>query len=368
VHVAPASSADVPDEKEVRLVLVTPEHTHSSKAIDSAARQEVQRLLTMRGPSPRRYRNMLCFLAPDWARLAELEQAVRQYLAWDSIVRESDQLNLDTFQRKQASTKRQDAEDAIKARIAETYCWLMVPTQPDPQGEVEWVELRLQGNGGQESLPARASRKLNGKEMLITSLAAGRLRYELDRALWVDHEHVGIKQLWEYLATYLYLPRLRDERVLLEAIAGGVAQPTWERETFAYAEGWDDAQGRYRGLVCGQQARIVPDGQSVLVRPEATLPRQRPGRQRPAAGCPRRLRAQSHLLQPGRARRLPRRLRRHGDRLPSDQAGRLAARQWRLPGPAGARRAVSYPWSANGGSSVEPPSGRKMSYPWSTLS
>jgi hypothetical protein len=29
VHVAPASSADVPDEKEARLVVVTPEHTHS---------------------------------------------------------------------------------------------------------------------------------------------------------------------------------------------------------------------------------------------------------------------------------------------------------------------------------------------------
>jgi hypothetical protein len=146
-----------------------------------------------------------------------------------------------------------------------------VPTQPDPQGDVEWVERRLQGSGRQESLAARASRKLKREEMLITSLAALRLRYELDRALWVDHEHVGIKQLWEYLATYLYLPRLRDERVLLEAIAGGVAQPTWESETFAYAEGWDDAQGRYRGLVCGQQARIVPDGRSVLVRPEAAL-------------------------------------------------------------------------------------------------
>jgi hypothetical protein len=55
-------------------------------------------------------------------RLTELEQTVRQYLAWDSILRESEPLNLDTFQRKQASTKRQDAEDAIRARIPETYC------------------------------------------------------------------------------------------------------------------------------------------------------------------------------------------------------------------------------------------------------
>jgi hypothetical protein len=95
---------------------------------------------------------MLCFLAPDRARMAELEQAVRQYLAWDSIVRESKTLNLDAFQGNQASTKRQDAEDTIRARIPETYCWLLVSTQPDPQGEVEWVELRLQGTGRQEAL------------------------------------------------------------------------------------------------------------------------------------------------------------------------------------------------------------------------
>jgi len=271
VHVAPGSSGDVPDEREARLVVLAPEHAHMGKATDSPARQEAERMLDSRGTAPRLYRNALSFLVPDRTRLGELEQAVRQYLAWKSIEEEREQLNLDAFQSNQTKTKREQAEEAVRARIPETYSWALVPTQPDPQGGVEWVELRLQGGQGPDSLAARAGRKLKGEELLITELAALRLRYELDRALWQGREHLGLKQLWDYLASYLYLPRLRDETVLVRAIESGIAQLTWADETFAYAEGWDEAQGRYKGLVYGQHARVVFDGQSVLVKPEAAL-------------------------------------------------------------------------------------------------
>ncbi len=269
VHVAPASSGDVPDERDARLVVLAPEYEHTGKSADSPARQEAQRILDSRGTAQRLFKNAVSFLAPDRTRLGELEQAVQQYLAWKSIDEERDQLNLDSFQRNQAKTKREGAEDAVKARIPETYSWALVPTQPDPQGGIEWSELRLQGGQGPDSLATRASRKLKGEELLITELAALRLRYELDRALWQGRDHLGVKQLWDYMATYLYLPRLRDETVLVRAIESGLATLTWAEDTFAYAEGWDEAAGRYRGMVYGQRARVVFDGQSVLVKPEA---------------------------------------------------------------------------------------------------
>jgi len=269
VHVAPASSGDVPDERDARLVVLAPEHEHTGKSADSPARQEAQRILNSRGTAPRLFKNAVSFLAPDRTRLGELEQAVRQYLAWTSIEEERDQLNLDSFQRNQAKTKREGAEDAVKARIPETYSWALVPTQPDPQGGIEWSELRLQGGQGPDSLATRASRKLKGEELLITELAALRLRYEMDRALWQGRDHLGVKHLWDYMATYLYLPRLRDESVLVRAIESGLATLTWAEDTFAYAEGWDEAAGRYRGMVYGQRARIVFDGQSMLVKSEA---------------------------------------------------------------------------------------------------
>ena len=96
-----------------------------------------------------------------------------------------------------------------------------------------------------------------------------RLRTELDRIpLWTGN-HVSIKQLCEYMARYLYLPRLRDEQVLLAAIQEGVASLMWQTETFAYAEGWDEATQRYQGLRAAQTIRVIVDDRSLLVKPDA---------------------------------------------------------------------------------------------------
>ena len=46
---------------------------------------------------------------------------------------------------------------------------------------------------------------------------------ELDRALWRDNDHINTRQLWEYLCSYLYLPRLRDQDVLQRAIQEGIS-------------------------------------------------------------------------------------------------------------------------------------------------
>lgn len=289
VHICPSSSIDVPDEGEARLVILRPEFSHASKTSDSPARREAEAILRERGGSPRLYQNTLVFLAADKTRLAELQQAVRQQMAWESILKdgETETLNLDKFQENQARTKCDQARQTVKKRIPETYNWLLVPTQPVPTGPIEWQEIRLQGD---EALAVRAGRKLLGEELLITSLAPTYLRHYLDRIPLWRGESVGVKQLWEDFSRYLYLPRLKDQSVLLDAIRQGVASLTWESETFAKAEGWDEQRQRYLGLKAGEQVTVSPDGRSLLVKPDAAR-RQLdaeaaavPG-ERPAAGA-----------------------------------------------------------------------------------
>ncbi len=258
-------SSDIPDEKEARLVILGPDFPHANRDDKSAARREAAAILESRGSSPRNYKNTLVFLAGDANRLRELEQAVRQYLAWTSIWNERVPLNLDQFQTRQAETKRQSADEAVDLRITEAYHWLLVPGQPDPKGEVTWTDLKLQG---QDRLATRAAKKLKNEECLLVQMGAVRLRTELDRVpLWTGN-HVSVKQLCEYMARYLYLPRLRDEQVLIAAIQEGVSSLVWG-ETFAYAEGWDEQRQRYQGLRAGQAARIMTDDRSLLVKPEA---------------------------------------------------------------------------------------------------
>ncbi len=190
---------------------------------------------------------------------------MRRFLAWESVLEEKDRLSLSLYQVKQAETQKSTAESAVTARLPETYQWLLVPTQKDASAPIHWEATRLSGG---DALAIRASKKLKNDELLITSFAASRLRMELDRVpLWCG-DHVSVKQLVDDFARYLYLPRLADPNVLLEAIGNGVALLAWEQDGFAYAEAYDELAKRYRGLRAGQQGTIPDrDAPGLLVKP-----------------------------------------------------------------------------------------------------
>jgi hypothetical protein len=123
-----------------------------------------------------------------------------------------------------------------------------------PQAAITWEALRLQG---QDALAVRASKKLRSDEHYLTSFAPTRLRMELDRVpLWRGN-HVAVKQLVEDFARYLYLPRLRNSSVLLDAISDGVNLLTWTQDSFALADSFDEGEGRYKGLRGGTMVTLV---------------------------------------------------------------------------------------------------------------
>jgi hypothetical protein len=173
-------------------------------------------------------------------------------------------LNLDPHQVTQAETQKAAADGAVTARLPETYQWLLVPEQSSPtQAAVEWQSVRL---SGQDALAVRASKKLRSDEHLVAGFAPTRLRMELDRVPLWRGDHVAIRQLVEDFARYLYLPRLKEPAVLLEAIRDGLRLLMWNQDSFAYAESFDEAAGRYRGLRCGEF-----EDSGLLVRPEVAL-------------------------------------------------------------------------------------------------
>jgi hypothetical protein len=55
---------------------------------------------------------------------------------------------------------------------------------------------------------------------------------------------------------------------LLAAIRDGLGLLTWEQDAFAYADDWDEAASRYRGLRAGVQIGGVLDLRGLLVKPE----------------------------------------------------------------------------------------------------
>jgi len=264
IHPLPHSGADVPDDLDARLVVLAAEFSYSKEG-GSAAETAARSILELRGNTPRLYRNALVFLAADRVRLQDLDEALRRYLAWSSIVAETEHLNLDPHQARQAETQKQAADGAVTARIPETYQWLLVPEQKTPQSAVGWQAVRLSGT---DALAVRASKKLRNDDSLVINFGSTILRKHLDDVPLWRGEYVAVKQLVEDFARYLYLPRLAGPEVLLQAIRDGLAMLTWQSDTFAYAESHDEVAGRYRGLRAGQMVSVSPESTALLVKPD----------------------------------------------------------------------------------------------------
>lgn len=264
IHPLPRSGADVPDDLDARLVVLSPEHPYTKEA-GNAAETAAQGILESRGNTPRLYRNTLVFLAADKVRLKDLDEAVRRFLAWDSILAEKEALNLDPHQVRQAETQKQAADGTVTARLPETYQWLLVPEQAKPQAPIVWQAVRLSGS---DALAPRASKKLRSDESMVSSLGPTILRKHLDEVPLWRGDHVAVKQLVEDFARYIYLPRVTSPRVLVQAMSDGLALITWQSETFAYADAYDQDAGRYPGLRGGHGPSLSADSAGVLVKPD----------------------------------------------------------------------------------------------------
>ncbi len=274
IHAAPRESGDVPDETRVRLVILSTDTPCVKGEGDDPAVGKAQKILEWRGNAPREFRNTLLFLAADKTRSQDLEGAVRRLLAWRSVVDDADRLNLAPSQRKQAEARRDDAERGVEAQLRETYCWLLAPKKTGPQAPVTWEALRLKGSGG---LVERVAVRARKEELLITQYGATLLRRDLDRVPLWDGDHVSIRKLVHYYAQLLERPRLAGPEVLAETITQGLGLLSWKRDTFGFAESYDEGEGRYVGVSAGQAYRVTPDSPGVLVRPEAVAADREPG-------------------------------------------------------------------------------------------
>ena len=281
VHACPTSSSDVPDEQEARLVVLRPSESHKSSDEESAALMAAGDTLANRGASSRQNRNTLGFLAPDREVMEGLKQEARRFLAWQSVVRDHDALNLDAYQRREASEGEKDSDKTVRLRLNEAYRWLLVPTQHVANanvGSLEWDVARATGNG--DSIVARASRRMRGSEHLIVKWSPALLKMELDRWFWKDHDYVAVKTVWDALSAYCYLPRLRDQAVFVDAIQDGITSGDY----FGYATSVSP-DSRYEGLNLGTPAAaIYVDAASVLVKPDVA--RAQIEMERPEPGAP----------------------------------------------------------------------------------
>lgn len=265
IHVFTASG-DIPDDWQLRLVVLPPDAAFSRSG-QSLALERATEILKSRGDLPRFKQNRLIFLAADYDSVSRLKDQVRSTLAWQSIVSDIKdmKLNLDQYQSRQASKSLEDASDALKRMIRETYKWIVAPMQDassfkESPPKVFWEHFSI--NPGAQNLSQEIERVLKENELLITEWAPIHLATVLKAWFWKEEaKEVSALTVWQQCCQQLYLPRIRDDAAFQNTIAAGAES----RDFFGLAQGKDD--GRYVGFSFGKRTSLFLDSSLLLVEP-----------------------------------------------------------------------------------------------------
>ena len=261
------TSGDVPDDWQLRLVVLPPDAAFSRSG-ESRAIARATEILKTRGDQPRFKQNRLIFLAAADDTISRLRDQVRSTLAWRSIVSDikETKLNLDQIQARQASKTSEEANDALRRMIREAYKWIITPMQEAYPGkglsEIRWESFPI--NAGAPNFTQEIERVLRENELLITEWAPIHLAKVLKDWFWKD----GVKEtnalnVWQQSCQQLYLPRLKDDTVFRHTLRGGAES----QDFFGFAQGKD--ADRYLGFTFGKPTSQVLDASLLLIEPMA---------------------------------------------------------------------------------------------------
>ena len=94
---------DIPDDTDIRLVVLPPPASHFWKLKDTMAIRTAQEIIKKRGKQPRLNQNRLIFMCADTDATASVYDNAKRYLAWKSIISDKHALNLDQHRIKEAT-------------------------------------------------------------------------------------------------------------------------------------------------------------------------------------------------------------------------------------------------------------------------
>ena len=243
-----SDSLDVPDEKEMRLVIVDYDGDYESKA---------REILNNHGNNIREYKNTIVFIFPDNEQLNALKEEIRYFLAWKSIKDDKNKpdMNLDRVQTKEVENNISLCENNVSEKMKDTWIILAVPEIPNEE-KLSEIELRKTTINWDQNIID--SIKSCGN--LISEWAPEPMLMDIDRLFNVNGDIV-INDLWENLCKFCYLPKVFDYGVLERAIKRGV-QESW----FGVADG-KNIYGEYENLIFGEVVNVL-NKDSYLIKKE----------------------------------------------------------------------------------------------------
>ena len=278
VHTAPDNPTDIEDRRATALIVLPPSAPHDASAGPKskgalAASETIER----RGSGQRRYRNALIFVVADASNIGAARENARRERAWNSILKDRDlQQNLTQAQAEDARQQATRSLEALRHSIRGAWVHVLYPApledgEDASHGRAGYVvrSTRLVNRGGSKSIPQAVWDKVGGDGTVIADMGPSNLLQSLDPIWPDDRKHIAVKDIRDWFASYVYLPRLRDEATLdgaIQRLVADLAAP------YVYASGFDDQQGVYTGIADRDVGLLHDIGDGLLVLRDAIRP------------------------------------------------------------------------------------------------
>ncbi len=254
VHAAPDNLADVEDRRSVALIVLPPSAPHDvGPGPNSPAVAAVREAIERRGGGQRRYRNAMVFVAADTSKLEAARENARRETAWQSILRDIDlKQSLTQAQAADAETQAHRSREALVGSVRGAWVQVLYPITPDADTDGADAgfgyaihSTRLVNRHGAKSIPQTVWDKVSKDGTVHADLGPANLLQSLDPIWPEDRPHVAIKEIRDWFAAYVYLPRLRDDATFDGALQRLVEDAD---HPFGFAASFDDASGTYGGV------------------------------------------------------------------------------------------------------------------------
>ena len=278
LHAVPEDPADIEDRRHVALVILPPSAAHdASSGAQSVASELARETIARRGTGQRRFRNALVFVAADTSNIDAARENARRERAWASILKDADLTeNLTQAQIGQAEKEAGRSREALHRSIRGAWVHILHPGLSRVTDDLSVMtagyvmsSTRLVNRGGAKSVPQAVWERVSTDGTVFGEIGPDNLLRSLEPIWPEDRPHVTVEDIRDWFASYVYLPRLRDDATLDGALRRLVEDIGYD---YAFASAFDEEAGSYEGVIDGKTFTSLSFDDGLLVRRGAIPP------------------------------------------------------------------------------------------------
>ncbi len=243
-----AGDGQVPDNPDPTIAVLDPKYAigEPGSAGRSADEEKVRQLWDRVGGGLRRWRNALVLVAPDREFWSRAKDAVREVLAYESVVASAgrESIDLSNLEVRDLESRSRAKRDSLKTSVATAYRWVFYP---DEHG-LESASLSVPATTDEKIAQRVLQRLLDqdyGAPKVLPKMGAVYFNAKIAPRLWKDEsDALDLAEAVRRFPQWTYLPILPNrEETIRDCIREGVSQQLW-----AVAVG-DVATSKYQELI-----------------------------------------------------------------------------------------------------------------------